>query len=222
MPSPHPFAEYFNRLYEKGLEDSKTKEAELRRPRFYNLTQVFKLSLPIPGETIEIGCFKGLSSYLLCHVIREELPEFTGATHHIIDSFEGLGEPADEDEQHRNVVGIFSDTSVEHVRNTLSEFPDVSITKGWVPEVFQQVPKRTYSFIHIDVDLYEPTKFCLNFFYPQLSVGGIIVIDDFGPLQGETKYVGCAKALMEFCDEKGIRFAALTTGNAVIFKNAQE
>ena len=41
--------------------------------------------------------------------------------------------------------------------------------------------KRThFSFVHIDVDLYEPTRDSLAFFLPRMTAGGIIVVDDYG------------------------------------------
>ncbi len=36
-----------------------------------------------------------------------------------------------------------------------------------------------YSFVHIDVDLYQPTLDCLNFFYNRMIPGGIIISDDY-------------------------------------------
>jgi O-methyltransferase len=189
-----------------------------RRPRFYHLTQIFNLSRQVPGETVEVGCFRGLSSFLLCHVMKRWAPDFTGATHSLVDSFEGLGAPVEADELPPEVKGRFGTTSVAHVRRTLAEFPDVKIYKGWVPEMLDTLPEREYRFVHVDVDLYEPTKDCLEFFYPRLHRGGIIVVDDFGPWPGGGRYPGCSKAVGEFCGARHLEFAALTTGNAIIVK----
>ena len=40
-----------------------------------------------------------------------------------------------------------------------------------------------FSFVHIDVDLYQPTLDCLEFFFPKLVSGGIIVCDDYNSSQ---------------------------------------
>ncbi len=215
----HPLAKDFDELYDAGLKISEMTDNLGRRPRFYNLTQIFNLSRPVKGDTVEIGCFRGLSSYLLCHLMNRSSPDFTGATHHLIDSFEGLSDPVEADELLPDVKGRFSMTSVEHVRRTLAEFPEVKIYKGWVPDVFRELPDRDYRFVHIDVDLYEPTRDCLHFFYPRLNSGGIIVVDDFGPWPRGGRYPGCSKAVMEFCQAQNLSVAALTTGNALIVKS---
>lgn len=213
----HPFSD-FNELYERGLERSEMNEATLRRPRFYNLVQFFSLSRGIPGDTAEVGCFRGLSSFLLCHAARTVKPDFAGEGHHIIDSFEGLSAPTKEDDLDERMQGRFSDTSVEHVRRTLGEFPNVNIIKGWVPQAFSLLPELNYRFVHIDVDLYNPTRACLEYFYPRVARGGVIVVDDFGPWPQGGKYVGCTRAVTGFCEANDIRFAAINTGNAVIIK----
>ena len=51
-------------------------------------------------------------------------------------------------------------------------------------------------FVSIDVDLYQPTRDGLNFFYPRLVSGGFILVHDYG----SSNYPGCAEAVREFCD----------------------
>ncbi|MEO1329617.1 MAG: TylF/MycF/NovP-related O-methyltransferase [Pseudomonadota bacterium] len=213
----HPFAG-FEALYEWGLETSQTPDSDLRRPRFYNLLQIFELVRNIPGCSAEAGCWRGLSSFLICNSIRDKDAEFTGAGHVIVDSFKGLSPPTAEDNLPEKFQGRFSNTSVDHVRNTLREFPNVSIFEGWIPDAFEKVPDQTYRFVHIDVDLFEPTRDSLEYFFPRVSHGGVMVVDDFGPWPAGGKYQGCSRAVIEFCKKNNIPFAALSTGNAVIFK----
>lgn len=104
---------------------------------------------------------------------------------------------------------------VEHVKALLQTFPGLGIHKGWIPDVFKKLPSMRWSFVHIDVDLYEPTLACLEFFFPQLAPGGIIICDDYGtPL-----FPGAGKAWRSYCRERQIPFAVLDTGQAVITKS---
>ncbi|MEM7453337.1 MAG: TylF/MycF/NovP-related O-methyltransferase [Planctomycetota bacterium] len=216
--SGHPFDD-FNLLYEEGLKAAGMRDNKRRRPRFYNLIQMFNLTAGVAGRTAEIGCFRGLSSYLLCQTTKNSRPDYTGNGHQIFDSFEGLSVPVKADGIPANdAAGRFSTTSVDHVRNTLKPFPDVEIHKGWVPDVFEGLPVTSYRFVHIDVDLYAPTLDCLNFFYPKLSTGGVIVVDDFGPWPGGGRYPGCSRAVAEFCSANNLTYAAFAAGNAVIRK----
>ena len=65
----------------------------------------------------------------------------------------------------------------------LKEFDFVKTYKGWIPSRFSEVKDLKFSFVHIDVDLYQPTLDCLEFFFPKLVSGGIIVCDDYNSSQ---------------------------------------
>ena len=43
--------------------------------------------------------------------------------------------------------------------------------------------------MHIDVDLYEPTKVILEKLYDKVTTGGIIIFDDYGAFAGTNKAV---------------------------------
>ena len=99
----------------------------------------------------------------------------------------------------------------------MHQFPNVEIVKGWIPDVLSTLAEQNYRFVHVDVDLYQPTLDSLGYFYPRMTVGGIIVIDDYGPWPGN-QWPGCLKAVQEFSKEHDVPFAPLDTGNAIIIK----
>ena len=67
------------------------------------------------------------------------------------------------------------------VAANLAEFADlVSFHGGWIPERFNDVAEARFCFVHIDVDLLQPTREVLEFFYPRMVAGGLIVCDDYG------------------------------------------
>ena len=70
-------------------------------------------------------------------------------------------------------------SSEEEVKKLLKSYKFVKIYKGWIPEKFKEIKNKKISFLHLDVDLYEPTLSSLKFFYPRLKKGGIIVCDDY-------------------------------------------
>ena len=53
------------------------------------------------------------------------------------------------------------------------------------------VKNKTFRLVHIDVDIYESGKDILSWVWPRLSVGGVVVFDDFGfsTCQGITRLV---------------------------------
>tara|TARA_A100001011_G_C13541844_1_gene528805 strand:- start:8 stop:496 length:489 start_codon:yes stop_codon:yes gene_type:complete len=88
----------------------------------------------------------------------------------------------------------FSDYNI--LKNKLIKYnlKNIFLNKGWIPQVFEKTEERTYSFIHIDVDLYEPTLESLKYFFSKLSKGGIIICDDYG----YNLFPGAKKAVDEF------------------------
>ena len=83
----------------------------------------------------------------------------------------------------------------------LKDFDFVKTYKGWIPEKFFLVEDLKFSLVHIDVDLYEPTLKSLEFFFPRLSDGGIIICDDYN-----SKYFnGSKKAWDEFFKNKKLK-----------------
>ncbi|MBL1217764.1 MAG: hypothetical protein D8M59_09740 [Planctomycetes bacterium] len=218
----HRLEPTFNALYDEGLESADVGDNEWRRARFYNLINLLKLTAGLDGFTAEAGCFRGQSSYLICRTRAEQEAgdPFDGSTHVIVDSFEGLSEPTQPDGSFSAKLyeaGAFANTSVEHVRGALRAFPGVRIHKGWIPAVLGELEDVPYRFVHVDVDLYEPVKDCLEYFYARLVAGGVIVVDDHGPVPNGS-YPGCAIACQEFSARVGVPFAPLSAGNAVFVK----
>lgn len=215
----------FQTFYAKGIAITGTPETQQRPLRFYNLVQLLMQALPQSGHVVECGCWKGLSSYVMCHYIKQSDPGFAGEQYWVVDSFEGLSEPtpfdkitdlavAGEEKPMGFPVGGFA-ASMAEVKNNLSEFPKIEYFKGWIPAVLASLPDVKYKFVHIDVDIYEPIHGSVQYFYPRLVPGGIIVFDDYGSL----KWPGAKKAVDDYCEAYGIPLLRLSTGQAVIWKH---
>jgi O-methyltransferase len=214
--------EVYRPLFDRGLALDGTADGG-RRLRFWSMIQLYKSTCELPGATAEAGCLRGLSSFLICHYSRILDPAFTGTDHYLIDSFRGLDIPqtADLGPKSHPIVhelsrrGVRSATSFRHrTERTLAEFSDVSYHEGWIPEVLTTLPEREYRFVHIDVDLHDATRDCLEYFYPRMVEFGVIVIDDYG----FQAWPGCKIATDDWSTKHRIPVVALPTGNAFIIK----
>jgi hypothetical protein len=67
------------------------------------------------------------------------------------------------------------------------------VKKGWFPDTAADVTD-TFVLVSLDFDLYSPIKAGLEWFYPQMNKGGVIVIHDYF----HSNY-DCSKAVDEFC-----------------------
>lgn len=162
----------------------------------------------IEGQFAELGVFQGGSARMIYMSTHGRVPI------HLFDTFEGIPEaqltdqdyhirsnPLDEaNPQGMMGAGAFS-SPIEQVAGLFSGCDNVFIYKGMFPETSEPVKDVTFSFVHIDMDIYVPVLKALKFFYTRLSPGGIMVVDDYGHLNGATK------AVDEFAEEKQLHVA---------------
>jgi O-methyltransferase len=141
--------------------------------RKYTLNELLKLCLKLDGDLVECGTYKGASAYLMCKMFAES-PKLI----HIFDSFEGLSTPNEKDGEYWSNGSL--SVSERYVGLTLDGFKNYRLYKGWIPDRFNEVLNNRFCFVHIDVDLYEPTINSLIFFYDKVVKGGVILLDDYG------------------------------------------
>ncbi len=175
--------------------------------RKYFLDQLFKSILHVDGDTAECGVFQGATSWLMCNCMAG-----TNKRHHIFDSFEGLSQPEKEDGEYWLQGNLSTDINI--VKNNLKGFDFVEYHKGWIPDRFEDVDNNQFCFVHIDVDLYDPTKDSIEFFYARLNKGGILLCDDYG----FESCPGATKAMDDFFQDKPEQIVNVPTGQAFIIK----
>lgn len=172
--------------------------------------QLLRLTASVEGDTAECGVLAGASSWLICAANRHR---GTPNQHHLFDSFEGLSEPNENDGDYWSKGALA--VSDEVVARNLAPFADMLVFhKGWIPDRFPDVADRRFSFVHVDVDLEQPTRDSLEFFYDKLNPGGIFLCDDyaFGSCPGATK------AIDEFLDDKVEKMIKLDSGGGFFMK----
>lgn len=178
---PYNFKEIHEAM--RGL----TLVSEDRCQALYNLAQEAN---KLEGDVAEIGVYKGGTAKLLALSCPDK-------TIHLFDTFQGM--PAKDDPSidfHKE--GDFNDTSLEAVRDALSDCNDVKFYPGMFPDTVDSTISEKFSLVHSDVDLYQCNVDVLEYFYPRLVPGGIIVFDDY-------EWEGCPgikKSLEEFLVDK--------------------
>jgi O-methyltransferase len=141
----------------------------------YQLYTTARATGKIPGDMAEVGVFQGGSARILCEVKGKRAL-------HLFDTFEGLPETSIYNEDHM-YKGEFA-TSLDGVKAYLRSFKNVYFYKGIFPKSSGPIKQKKFSFVNLDVDLYEGTRDALAFFYPRMSAGGIIMTHNYGNLSG--------------------------------------
>jgi hypothetical protein len=199
-----------NKQFQNFLIKFKEKN-ECNAHRRWMMSELIRLVENIPGHTVECGCFEGAGSYIIAK-FNSNNPSLK-KDHYIFDSFQGLSNPTSNDGNY----WIKGDLSVSELtlKNNLIVFSEnLKILKGWIPDRFDEVKFENFSFVHIDVDLEIPTIQCLEFFYPLVSEGGIILFDDYG---FET-CPGATKKIDYFFENKNEKVIRLPNGSGFIIK----
>ncbi|MFG0264012.1 MAG: TylF/MycF/NovP-related O-methyltransferase [Rhodopirellula sp. JB055] len=176
------------------------------------LAQLLRLSDNVPGDTVECGVYKGDSSWLICAANRSSP---LSKQHHMFDSFEGISQPGSEDGQHWTRGDL--SFGLNGVQERLKEFEQTAYYPGWIPDRFQDIQDLTFSFVHIDVDLHEPTKDSIEFFYERLNDGGILLCDDYG----SAFCPGATKACDQFLSSKPESMISLPASGGFMIKGQQ-
>lgn len=159
-------------------------------PRLYSLVLNIRqiLDEQIPGDFAELGVYRGNSAAVLAYYART-----SGRTALLFDTFEGF--------DRRDLVGEdmsrpaeFADTSLPAVRRFVGEH-NVRYFPGYFPgSVPADLEDARFSVVHLDCDLYEPIKTGMEFFFPRLSPGGLMIVHDYSGIH----WHGVKKAVDEY------------------------
>lgn len=172
--------------------------------------QLLRLVADVSGDTAEVGCYRGAMSWLICEANQRSSQR---RIHHLFDSFEGLSLPGANDGEHWRAGALACGESLVH--SNLSPYAgQFRSYKGWVPARFGEVADCSFSFVHIDVDLHDPTLDSLDFFYPRLNPGGILVCDDYG----FTSCPGATLACDRYLADKPEAIVQLPDGGGFLIK----
>lgn len=172
--------------------------------RLYILQQFAKRQQKLNSNFVEVGIYSGMSMYFMADYCKKS---FIG-----IDSFEGVSEPTPGIDTDYFVKGSLA-CDIENAKKYLAKFSNIDLVKGWVPEVLDTLPKLEYSLVHIDVDLYNPTKESIEYFWDKLLPDGVLICDDFG----SSKTVGAKKAMVDFFGRDNI--IEFSTQQAFVIKH---
>jgi hypothetical protein len=200
----------FPEFYRDFAHESKNHNSgDLGRLYFLLLNIARVLKDEIPGDFAEVGVYRGNTARILAQAARAG-----GRRLFLFDTFSGfdLADQADTDRPSQS----FTDTSLEAVKNFVG-MDCVEYIVGRFPDSLSTVKvSDRFAIVHLDCDLLQPTAAGLDYFYPRLSSGGLLILHDYS----SGHWSGCATAVDTFLKDKPERPVLIPdkSGTAVLVK----
>ena len=193
-------------LREQGLDRPAEAETMIGLKRLDNLQACIEnvLENSIPGDLIETGAWRGGAAIFMRAVLRAWADRERSIW--VADSFEGLPKPSSErypaDEGDRHWTEDDLAVSLDVVKRNFERYglldEQVRFLVGSFADTLPSAPIERLAVLRLDGDMYESTIVALRALYPKLSVGGYVIVDDYGAVSG------CEQAVDDFWIEEGI------------------
>lgn len=170
----------------------------------------------LPGDFVECGTYTGILSLAVCEYIDFNA---TGKSFYLFDTFEGI--PSDqisESEGRDQKLTMNEHWYPDFYETTLRNFvpfPRAQLIRGRVPETLSAVEIERVCYLSIDMNIAYPERAALEFFWPKLVAGGIVVFDDYA-FPGHAAQKQTAD---EFAAIQGVEIFTLPTGQGLLIKS---
>lgn len=176
--------------------------------KFLARNEVFLKQINVHGSIVELGVARGASLMTWAHL--SAIYEPSNYTREIIgfDTFSGFPSIDSQDigsegiSEHLRVGGFCVEPNMEEdikesirihdLTRYLGHIPKVRLVQGDIettlPNFIESNPHLIVSLLHLDADLYRPTRLGLELLVPRIPKGGLIVFDEINSrlFPGET------------------------------------
>ena len=181
--------------------------------RLFFLQSAIRSLENVPGDLAECGTRNGKSALFMLHAMAQQRKMY------LFDSFEGLSDPTPGQDTLASAIDERTGERIFHTADpevVVRRFDgmDVDIKTGWIPERFPEVADREFCLVHIDVDLYQPTRDAIEFFFPLMAPHAMLICDDYG----SGNYPGARNAMDEYFAHRPEGIIELPQGQAFVIK----
>lgn len=157
--------------------------------RFHTCLWAAKNALTIEGDFVECGVGKGFNSSGVMAALNWNRLD---RRFYLFDTFEGVVEELCTDaeklqmerewggvEAHNRGLSLYYAESFESVKRNFSEWQNVTFVRGAIPATLNDVEISKVAYLHIDMNCVMPEMEAIDFFWPKLSRGATVVLDDY-------------------------------------------
>ena len=209
----------FARAYSRGLAANEQIEFNWHW-RFHVGLWAARCASRLPGDFVECGVNRGF----LSSGIMEDLKWDTlGRTFWLLDTFSGIdtdgvsSEENDPGALERNKkhfeLGLYS-SDLESIRANFAQWENTRIIVGAVPGTLASITSDQIAFASIDMNTAPPEVAAMEFLWPRLVTGAMVVLDDYA-YHG---YRNQKLAMDDFAARHNTSVLSLPTGQGLIVR----
>ena len=193
----------------EGRDWPASAETMIGRRRLDNLVDCLTMVLDndVPGDLMETGVWRGGATVLMRGALAAWGDDDRSVW--VADSFRGLPPPDAEAwpaDKGVDLSGVETlAVSRDEVEASFARYglldSQVRFLEGWFADTLPTAPIGRLALLRLDGDLYQSTWEALENLYPKLSVGGILIVDDYGAFEPCRRAVEDYRIKYEISDE---------------------
>lgn len=175
----------------------------------------------LPGDFVECGVNRGfLSSAIMRYLDWDAL----GKKFYLLDTFAGVDERFTNQAEinqgvlERNQAWLddgFYVQNVDIVVENFSEWSNIRIIQGSIPDTLDQVDAAEIAYLHLDLNAAVPEAAAFEYFWDRLTPGGHVLMDDYAYFGFDPQ----KSALDAVIDSVGANPLSLPTGQGLVIKS---
>ena len=166
---------------------------------------------------VECGVEWGYTSFFALKTLTNNDKKINSFSMHLYDAWQDMREEELLESEYWH-VNLYKNLDIESTKKNLIEFKENLIFhQGYIPDslIKKPDPPDTIFYLHIDLNSAKPTEYALEFFYPRLVIGGVILFDDYG----WDAYEDTKNTIENFFKDKPGLLMKIPTGQAIYFHN---
>lgn len=170
----------------------------------------------LSGAFVECGVAMGVRSLAICDYLDFNSLE---KDFYLFDTYCGIPEsqmsPAERADRTAENATLYAEDFYEGTKARFSSYRRVKVIRGEVPTILDSVDTGSVAFLHLDMNIALPEVKALQRFWPKLSIGAPVLLDDYG----WRAYRPQKEALDSFASEIGVEIIMLPTGQGLLLKS---
>jgi hypothetical protein len=169
----------------------------------------------LQGDFVECGVNTGITSLAVCEYVDFNTLD---KNFYLFDTYDGIPVRSMLPEEREGRLAEneqFFVECYEIAKRNFAKYPRAKLIRGIVPDTLATVDVNSVAYLHLDLNVAQPERAAIEHFWPKMSVGAVVLLDDYG----WTPYRPQKDTLDEFARREGVEILTVPTGQGLLIKS---